>query len=376
MNKVEICKDQVSKQLPLPKLTVPPCIQNSPLFERSQVLTMPPGALQNIIEPVLKITAANASNSVLAEAFLFAGDHATAMQHQISAFPSEITARMVENFCKGGAAMSVLARRRNIPLHVLDVGVAHPYSIPNSVDKGVLFHSFLKPKNHKQSYPQGARSIVDNSALLLSDALDVFEAARAWASNQVRSKKLNLILLGEMGIGNTTPSSALLTYVLGSEAEKAIGTGTGINSKQFATKCDVVRLAVERHHTQHGPWLPSWNNALAALSSLGGFELVAIAGAAIGAAENSCYFMLDGHIVTSALLPFLLAEPALQGWAMAAHKSAEPGHQLALQALNLEPLLKLNLRLGEGTGCALALGLIQDAQFLIENMATFSDFGD
>jgi nicotinate-nucleotide--dimethylbenzimidazole phosphoribosyltransferase len=361
-----------------PNVTLAPLASASPLFERSKILTLPSGALSSLIDPVLKITAANQSIQLNAEAYLFAGDHAVAHANQVSAYPPEITSLMVTNFLNGGAAMSVLCKLRKCPLYVLDVGVrplpagtAQPVVLPK--DKTVKFEDWSVPKTHSKSYPHGAQNIVDNSAILEDHFVELFQKARTWAFNRVKTAKLNAIILGEMGIGNTTPASALACWAFGFDPANAVGTGTGINADQKSKKVACVKAALNRHNNAHPKKTNPWHDALQAICSLGGFELAGMAGAFVGAAEAGSFIILDGLICTSAIAPLVLAVPGLKEWCVAGHQSSEPAHKFMLEKLGLDPLLNLNLRLGEGSGAALCLGLLQDANELINQMSTFAD---
>jgi nicotinate-nucleotide--dimethylbenzimidazole phosphoribosyltransferase len=362
-----------------PTIPLAPAIENSPLFERSQTLTMPAGALNALIEPVLKITAANQAHEINVEAFLFAGDHGVAAEAAVSAYPSEITGLMVQNFLSGGAAMSVLCRSQNCPLTVFDVGVKpqngskRPYEI--ATQPKVDFEDWNVPSQFPQSYPHGSRNIVDNFAIIQNDYENLFQRARVWAFQRVQTRKLNAVILGDMGIGNTTPAAALACWSFGLEPENAVGTGTGISNGQKSQKIHCVQRSLERHKafeeklTNKG----SWESSMNALCSLGGFEFAGIAGAFVGCIEAGCYVILDGVISTSAVAPIVVSHPSVLEWCLAGHLSSEPAHKAMLSKLNLRPFLSLDLRLGEGSGAAFALGLLRNAKTLIDQMSTFDD---
>lgn len=388
---------EFSQCLPL-DLPSPPQATDSEAFARYVSLTMPPGAMATLFEPVLRVLASPASQ-VLRElnptsqrklnvaAFLFAGDHSVAKNKAVSAFPCEVTSQMVANFLAGGAAMSVLARRRGMRLVVCDVGVAT--ALPTSASspsaaKDVTFLDWNVPREKRGigEYPFGSRDISEENALDFSDHMAVFERGRALAREAVSRHGVNLLVLGEMGIGNTTPATAVTSILLQEDPASITGVGTGLNIHARRHKTDVVRRCVSRFRTnlpsvslQFSQGKPLLEDAHLLLASLGGFELSAMAGAACGAAESGCYVVLDGVICTAAIAPFAVAVPALAPWLIAGHRSAEPAHSKLLSLLALSPLVDLNLRLGEGSGAAMAVGLLQDAVALLDDMATFQDAG-
>ncbi|MCA2959395.1 MAG: nicotinate-nucleotide--dimethylbenzimidazole phosphoribosyltransferase [Silvanigrellales bacterium] len=368
----------------------PPQATDSPAFARYVSLTMPPGAMATLFEPVLRILASPASISsastggIAPAAFLFAGDHSVAKNKAVSAFPCEVTAQMVANFLAGGAAMSVLARRRGMRLVVCDVGVATP--LPNLASKtsDATFLDWNVPREKRGvgEYPFGSRDISEENALDFDDHLSVFERGRALAQEAVSRHGVNLLVLGEMGIGNTTPATAIASVLLREDPSSITGVGTGLNIHARRHKTDVVRRCVARFRSklptvalQFSQGRPVLEDAHLLLAGLGGFELSAMAGAACGAAEAGCYVVLDGVICTAAIAPFAIAVPSLAPWLIAGHRSAEPAHGKLLSHLALSPLVDLNLRLGEGSGAAMAVGLLQDALALLDTMATFSDAG-
>jgi len=385
-----------------PVIARAPAPSEGPAFSRYVDLTMPPGALGPLMEPVLRILASAATRGavalgklpvtlgipdVRAAALLFAGDHGVARQKGVSAFPCEVTAQMVANFVSGGAAMSVLSRRRGMTLDVCDVGVATP--LPPSPQRfaqarNVTLHDWNIPREKRGhvDYLFGSRDISEEDALHPDDHQGVFERARVLARTRVEKDGVNVMVLGEMGIGNTTPATALAALLLREDAAAITGVGTGINLIARRHKSDVVRRAVDRFRATHSTATQAFAqgtmevaDAHALLASLGGFELSAMAGAACGAAESGCHVVLDGVICTAAVVPFALVFPELKGWLIAGHRSAEPAHGKLLGLLSLSPLVDLNLRLGEGSGAAVACGLLQDAVALLQEMSTFADAG-
>jgi nicotinate-nucleotide--dimethylbenzimidazole phosphoribosyltransferase len=196
------------------------------------------------------------------------------------------------------------------------------------------------------------------------------------AEQVITETDCDVLFLGEMGIGNTTPASALAALTLKKKPADCVGRGTGLNDAGLSRKKEVVTAAVDRFTSSFGlPSFVSSDEAHCVMREVGGAELSALAGAAWRAAQLRRYVLLDGLIVTAAVAPFALAEPEFSKWLLASHQSAEPIHEGLLKALNLSPLLKLGLRLGEGSGAAFALGLLQDADALLSGMATFSGAG-
>ncbi|HLX20476.1 MAG TPA: nicotinate-nucleotide--dimethylbenzimidazole phosphoribosyltransferase [Gaiellaceae bacterium] len=258
-----------------------------------------------------------------------AGDHGVA-EEGVSAYPQEVTAQMVANFEAGGAAINVLARRAGARLLIEDRGVG---AGTKNMTKGPAMTA------------DEVRRELDAGAALV-DALDV-----------------DVIGLGEMGIANTTSASALTAAVLGVEPALVCGRGTGLDDEGVARKVDAVRRALDV------------NAGVDSLAAFGGFEIAFLAGIVLGAQRRSVIVLLDGFITGAAALAAVHVEPAAANVLVAAHRSSEPGHALVLDALGLHPLLDLGLRLGEGSGAALALPLLDASIAILAEMATFGDAG-
>lgn len=377
-------------------------IAESAAFARYQQLTMPPGALGGVLEPALRLLAQRPTDAQLGAkgdlsgvdasalhflSLVFAGDHGVAAAHPVSAFPPAVTAQMILNFLRGGAAMSVLARLRNAPMAVVDVGVASAYAKPPEGTEAaaqagarctppVCYFNKNLTQHAPRLYAQGAADITQNPALqpgtfaqAFAVGEEIFRAMCARLGHQP-----DAIILGEMGIGNTTPAAAIVAHCLDVEVELCTGAGTGLDSKALKVKSGVIRQAVVRHENTFGSF-GTHTNPDTVIASLGGFELAAMAGAGLAAARQGVHILLDGVIAMAALLPYMLNCPGLSSWVIAAHCSAEPAHALALKKLGLEPLLRLGFRLGEGSGAGFAAGLLQDAVYLLNNMATFDSAG-
>lgn len=358
----------------------PPQLGN--LFQRYNQLTLPQGALESLMMPVLSMHSQRKEESVAplkCAGLLFAGDHAVAREYGVSAYPSEVTPQMVANIVRGGAAISGLARRRDSQLWVCDVGVAAGFDdiLSLASTENVIFSRANLHQNFpSEGYERGVRDIATVAAMSIEAHKHCWETGASVAEEAISKTNCDFVFLGEMGIGNTTSASTLSALILGKPIEECVGRGTGVSDQALAIKRNVVGRAVERAKKELG-WngLKNWDNAHALMAQVGGAELSAIAGAAWKAAELGRYVLLDGLIVTAAVAPFALAGSAFSQWLMASHQSAEPVHSALLESLDLQPLLKLGLRLGEGSGAAFAAGLLQDADFLLRNMATFSSAG-
>lgn len=288
-----------------------------------------------------------------AAALIFAADHPVASLG-VSAYPSEVTRAMVHNFASGGAAASVLASTFGVPLTVADVGVSGPSLETSGRSARVV------PANR-------AGEVGD---LLHTDAMDeaALEAALQAGRDAVDAlePQPRVLILGEMGIGNTTCAAALAAALLGVEGGSMVGPGTGVSGNALETKKRVVRGALERV----GRVSPKEG-----LRRLGGRDMAALVGAASRAAARGMVVLADGFIVTSALLALNYLRPAARGALLFAHRSPEPGHARLLEALEAEPLLDLGLRLGEASGALTALPILDAACALHTQMATFEDAG-
>lgn len=352
------------------------------LYRRYLELTMPPGALEALFQPVLKILAQRTEPDTAPlkiAGLLFAGDHAVARRHGVSAFPAEVTPQMVVNIVQGGAAVSQLAQRRAAPLWVCDVGIAQGFDSLLAIPSSPHVH-FERANLHdvfpEEGYEEGARDMTALPALSQKAHQHCWNAGARLAEEAIRTSGCDVVFLGEMGIGNTTPASVISACLLGISADEATGRGTGISDEGWKKKKQVVEKALGRLREEgKATRVQTLADAHALLQQVGGAELSALAGAAWRAAELGRMVLLDGVIVTAAIAPLALAESAFSAWLMASHESAEPVHRSLLAALGLNPLLKLGLRLGEGSGAALAAGLLQDADALLRGMATFSSAG-
>lgn len=279
-----------------------------------------------------------------------AADHGVAAEG-VSAYPSSVTAQMVANYAAGGAAVSVLARRAGARLVVADCGVAEPLPVPGVLDRRLA---------------AGTASMLRGPAMSRELAVAALESGIALAAEVLDGA--GCVALGEMGIGNSTAAAALCCALAGVTPEQACGRGTGLDDAGLARKREVVAqaLAVNR---------PSADDPVGALAAVGGLELAVLAGLALGAAGRRIPVVIDGYPASAAVLVAAALAPALPESLIAAHRSSEPGHALVLAQLGLAPLLDLELRLGEGSGAALALPLLASALAILDEMATFASAG-
>ncbi len=279
---------------------------------------------------------------------VFAADHGLAA-HGVSAYPSDVTWQMVENFLAGGAAVSVLARQHGLALTVVDAGVRHDFA-PRP---GLLL-----------------RKVAPGSAdALAGPAMTAAQCAQALAAGRdvVQGLPGNALLLGEMGIGNTSAAAMLLARLTGAPIEDCCGRGTGLDDAGLARKQAVLRQVLEGHADAVTP--------LQALAALGGLEIAMMCGAVLQAALERRVIVVDGFIASSAVLVAARLQPAVLSRCVFAHCSDEAGHGLMLRALGATPLLQLGLRLGEGSGAALAWPLLVSACRVLQEMASFESAG-
>lgn len=278
-------------------------------------------------------------------------DHGVA-DEGVSAYPQAVTAQMLLNFAAGGAAINVLARHAGAEVHVLDLGVKEPVVHPGIVAARVA---------------AGTANMVHGPAMTEAQALCALRVGLEHAEALAR-RGVTAIGLGEMGIANTTAASALTAALTGAPVAEVTGPGTGLSDAARARKVEVVARAIERNR-------PAPNDPLAALQALGGLEIAGLAGVTLGAARARVAVIADGFIASVAALIAARLAPAARDYLIASHRSTEPGHGAVLRALELTPLLELGMRLGEGTGAALALTLLDAALKIQLEMATFEGAG-
>ena len=325
--------------------------RNAALARQGQ-LTKPAGSLGRLEQLAIELAGLQHTERPRATRvpiIIFAGDHGVVVQG-VSAYPQEVTIAMMSNFASGGAAISVLARELGSKLEVVDAGTLAQSPVPGIVTD--------KPRN-------GSRDFSKEAALEPSEVAFALECGKRAVLRAVREAP-DLLILGEMGIGNTTSSAAIAAALLGISAEEIAGSGTGIDAAGRARKARVIDEALARHGLTRGG--VAVENVL---SAVGGLEIVAISGAIIAAAQNRLPVLLDGFIVSVAALAAVRLNPSCRPFVLASHQSAERGHRLVLGALDIAPLIDLDLRLGEGSGAAVALPLLRLACTLHNEMATF-----
>lgn len=280
-----------------------------------------------------------------------AGDHGVVAEG-VSAFPQEVTPQMVYNFLNGGAAINVLARQAGAQVICTDVGVAFP----------------LEPAElMRYRVANGTRNMAKGPAMTREEALQALLVG-AQVAKEAIGQGANLLTTGDMGIGNTTPSSAIVALFTGLPLTEVVGRGTGIDDASLAKKREVIARAIELNR-------PNVEDPLDVLAKVGGLEIAAIAGAILQAAASRVAVIVDGFISTAGALIAAKLSPASVSYMIPSHGSVEPGHRRALELLGLEPLLNLHMRLGEGTGAALCIYLVEAAIRILEEMATFADAG-
>jgi nicotinate-nucleotide--dimethylbenzimidazole phosphoribosyltransferase len=322
---------------------------------RLDQLAKPPGSLGRLEELVVRLSAITGicppplRDPVI---FTLAGDHGVVAQG-VSAYPQIVTAQMVENFLRGGAAVNVLARRAGARVVVADFGVAAP--LP------------LHPELRDRKVAPGTQDMTRGPAMSRAQAWQAIEAGIALVEAE-RARGADLVGTGEMGIGNTTAASALVAALTGASPETVTGPGTGVDTAGHRRKVGAIERALALNRPDPG-------DPLGALAKVGGFEIAGLVGVILAGAANRMPVVLDGFIAGAAALAAVRLEPEAKRALLAAHRSAEPGHGRVLEVLGLPPYLELGMRLGEGTGAALCIGLIRAALAVLTEMATFKSAG-
>jgi len=321
--------------------------------------TKPPGSLGRLEELALRLASAQgrAQPDVARRVVAVAAADRGVAREGVSAYPPEVTAQMVKNFAGGGAAVSVLARHVGARVVVIDMGVRGGGGAVDAND-GVI----------RMSLGDGTASITAGPAMARETAAQGVQAGIAIAL-ALAQEGLDLLGLGEMGIGNSTVAAAVIAALTGRAAAEVTGRGTGVDDAGLARKVAVVDRALTVNRAALG-------DPLGVLAAVGGFELCALAGLALGAASVRVPVVMDGVISTAAALVAARLAPALTGYLIAGHLSPEPGHAIALAALEVPPpLLSLGMRLGEGSGATLAMALCEAACRVVAEMATFEAAG-
>ncbi len=283
---------------------------------------------------------------------LAAGDHGVVAEG-VSAYPQEVTPQMVYNFLRGGAAINVLARHAGAQIVILDAGVV----------------ADLKPHPLLRSVKiaKGTANLAVGPAMTRQQAVQSIEAGIDAAREQI-SEGADLIACGDMGIGNTTPSSAITAVITGADPAVTTGRGTGLDDAALGHKVEVVRRAIRVNR-------PDPTDGMDVLAKVGGFEIGVLAGAMLGTAASRRPVLIDGFISGAAALIAWTVAPTARRYFIASHRSVEPGHRIALEAMELVPLLDMGMRLGEGTGAALAMHIVEAAARCLAEMSTFAEAG-
>ncbi|MDQ3248306.1 MAG: nicotinate-nucleotide--dimethylbenzimidazole phosphoribosyltransferase [Chloroflexota bacterium] len=320
---------------------------------RQQQLTKPPGALgvlEELSAQLAGITGLLRPPLSPRTVIVCAGDHGVTAEG-VSAFPAEVTVQMVQNFLDGGAAINVLARQLNARVVVLDVGVAA--DLP------------AHPHLYAMKVRRGTANLAREPAMQRREAVEAVEAGITTANAELAAGAC-VLLTGDMGIGNTTPTAAITAVLTGAPVSQVVGMGTGIGLPGWRRKCEAIERALALH-------LPDVNDPIDILSKVGGLEIGAIAGIVLAGAAARVPVLIDGSIATAGAALAVKLCPDAKAFIIPSHRSAEPGHSVLLNYLELTPLLDLHLHLGEGSGALLALPLLEAAVATLNEMATFDE---
>ncbi|MBI5640210.1 MAG: nicotinate-nucleotide--dimethylbenzimidazole phosphoribosyltransferase [Nitrospirae bacterium] len=323
-------------------------------------LTKPPGSLGRLEEFAKRLVAiSEGKNPPLDKKviFTFAGDHGVT-EEGVSAYPKEVTPQMVLNFLRGGAGINVLARHAGAEVVVVDIGVDYDFSSTGAEHAIPL---------QIRKIMRGTRNMTKGPAMSGDEAVQCIETGIELAGKYAK-KGYRLFGTGEMGIGNTTPASAVASVLTGRSVSEVTGKGTGISEESLENKIQVIEAALSLNR-------PDPNNAIDVLAKVGGTEIGGIAGIVLGAAANKVPVVIDGFISTAGALIAYCLEPKSKDYMFAAHNSVEIGHSVMLKKMGMRPILDLDLRLGEGTGTALAMLIIEGGLKIYKEMATFGEAG-
>lgn len=318
-------------------------------------LTKPVGSLgrmEDLAIQLVGITGELKPNVERPAIIVAAADHGI-VEEGVSAYPQKVTLLMIDNFIKGKAAINVFGRQIGASIIVADVGVNGDVS-----DRPIEHH---KIRN-------GTRNFLREDAMTIQEAEEAIAVGRKLASKKI-AEGHRLLITGEMGIGNTSSSSALVAALTGANVEEVVGKGTGLSEEGRKKKVETIREALKRRN------ITSATDPLSVLAKVGGLEIAALTGVILEGARQNIPVLVDGFISSAAAIVADKLEPAVRPYLMIAHESAEPGHKSVTSFLQIEPLLKLNLRVGEGTGAALAYPIVQGSARIMSEMMTFSELG-
>jgi nicotinate-nucleotide--dimethylbenzimidazole phosphoribosyltransferase len=324
------------------------------VYNYIQTLTKPPGSLGRLEELAVQLGEITGTTYPVVTppgVLVFAADHGIT-EEGVSAFPKEVTAQMVKNFINGGAAINVFSRQIGAMLKIIDIGVASDME-----EVGVI----------QQKVRYGTANFLVEDAMSRTEAELAIEIGFSQAVEMIRSGA-KCMILGEMGIGNTTSSSAILAALSGSNIENLVGTGTGISQEKVRYKQQIIERSLNNRN-------PNPSDPIDVLAKVGGFEIAGMTGAMLAAAQNRIPILVDGFISTVAAVVAKLICKEVENYMIVGHRSQEPGHELALKLLGSQPLLDLGMRLGEGSGAAVAFPILQSAALMVSEMATFHSAG-
>lgn len=322
--------------------------------QRQQVLTKPTGSLGCLEEIAVRmagITGQVTPQLQRKAVVVMAADHGVAREG-VSAYPVEVTAQMVLNFLHGGAAINALARQAEASVTVVDIGVATEIAHPQLLARKVRY---------------GTANMLVGPAMSEAEMLQAIRVG-VEVITTLADKGLDIVAIGEMGIGNTTAASAITACILDLPVAEVTGRGTGLNDQQLAQKIQIIERAIAHNQPRHA-------DPLDILAKVGGLEIAGLTGVILGAAARRIPVVMDGFISSTAALVAYMLKPALGDYLFAGHVSVERGHQLLLARMGLRPLLDLQMRLGEGSGAVLALHIIDGALRTHAEMATFAEAG-
>lgn len=346
---MDIIKDTLSRIKPV----------NPELLRQAQTWldnkTKPPGSLGRLEEFARRVVAINGSpepDMSRKVVFTFAGDHGIT-EEGVSLYPREVTTQMVFNFLAGGAGVNVLARHVGAEVRVVDVGVDYDFE----KTAGMIHRKVAR----------GTRNFAKGPAMSRAEAMAALQVGIDLA-DQCKIEGVGLVGTGEMGIGNTSPSSAIIAAISGIAVRDLTHRGTGINDAALEQKIRVIERGLALNK-------PDAADPLDVLTKVGGLEIAAIAGLVLGCAANSIPIVIDGFISTAGALIASELHPHVSDYIFAAHQSVEIGHRVMLERIGARPILDLDFRLGEGTGAALAMGLIEAGVKMLKEMATFEQAG-
>lgn len=347
------------RRVEFPEIVAPDQQAHREAVARHEQLTKPVGSLGRLEELGVWVSACQGSCPpqpfVRPQVVVFAGDHGVTA-HGVSAYPSEVTQQMVGNFLSGRAAVNVLAAAAGAAVRVVDMAVdCQPATMPGS------------PLLTRHKVRRGSGAIHQRDALTGSEVAQALDAGVTIADEEV-DRGADLLVAGDMGIGNTTPAAVLVAALTGAEPVAVVGRGSGIDDAGWMRKAAVIRDALRRARLVA-------DDPVALARTAGGADIAAMAGFLAQAAVRRTPVILDGVVVTAAAMLAEKLAPGARRWWVAGHRSAEPAHTIALEHLELAPILELGMRLGEGSGAMAALPLVQMAARVLAEMATFADAG-